>query len=63
MMIVLFVSSRVGGLDDRAVSIRQIIHIKSLFIGIFNQILNLKYSRHLRITNCVSLKSFFLLLT
>ena len=59
MMIVLFVGFRVGGLDDRAVSIRQIIHIKSFFICIFHQILNLKYSRHLMIINCVSLKPIF----
>ena len=59
-MIDLFVGFRVGDSDSKTFSIRQKSHIKSLFINILYQIWNLRYSKHLKITNCVSLKPFIL---
>ena len=58
----LFVDFCVGDSDDIAISIRQGSHIKSLFIDILHQIWNLKYSRHLMITNCVGLEPFILVI-
>ena len=63
MTVNLFVNFRVGVLDGIDVSIRQISHIKSQFVNILNQILNLKYYRHLMITICVGFEPYLLLLT
>ena len=56
----LLVGFRIDDLDSRAVSTRQRSHIKSLFVNMLHQIWNLRYSRHLRITNCVGLEPFIL---
>ena len=60
MTLDLFVGFCVGDLNEKVVSIRQINHIKSLFINMLHEISNLIYSMHLRITNCVYLKPFIL---
>ena len=49
-----------GDSDSKNVLIRQISHIKSLFVIILHQ--NFRYSRHLRITNCISLESFIFII-
>ena len=54
----LCVGFRVGDLDSGVVLTRHRSHIKSLFISMLYQIWNLKYSRHLRITNFVGLEPF-----
>ena len=59
----LFLGFRVGdsnNSNDKVVLIRQISHIKSLFISKLHQIWILKYYSHLRITNCVGFKPFIL---
>ena len=61
-MVNLFVGFRVSDSDGKSISIRQINHIKSLFVNMLHQICNLRYSRHLRITNCVSFGPFILVI-
>ena len=59
----LFVDFRVDDSDDRddkAISIKQVNHIKSLFVNILHWNWNIRYSRHHKITNCVSLEPFLL---
>ena len=48
----------VGKSDNSAASIKQRSHIKSLLVSMFHQTLNLRYSKHIRITSCVGLKPF-----
>ena len=56
----LLVGFHVDDSDDRAITIKQRSHIKSLFVSMLYRILNLRYCRHLRIINCVGIKLFFL---
>ena len=56
----LFVGCHVNTLDGRTISIRLRRYIESLFVSMLHQIWNFKYSRHLKIINCVSLESFIL---
>ena len=58
----LFVGFSVGDSNNNVVSIRLRSHIKSLFISVFHQTLNLRYLRHIMIISCVGLESFFFLL-
>ena len=62
MRVDLFIGFRVGDSDDVAISIRWRSHIKFLFVGILHQIWNLRYSRHLMITNYVGLEPFILVI-
>ena len=55
----LFVGFSVSDSNNNVVSIRQRSHIKSLFISVFHQTLNLRYLRHIMIISCVGLESFF----
>ena len=48
------------GHDSSATSIRQISHIKSLFINMLHRTKNLRYSRHIITISCVDLASFLL---
>ena len=56
----LLVGFCVGDSDGNAALTKQRSHIISLFASIFYQILNLRYSRHIRIISCVCLESFLL---
>ena len=47
----------ISDLDNSTTSIRQISHIKTLFIKMLHQIWNFKYSKHFKITNFIGLKS------
>ena len=60
-MVDLFVGFRINNSYGIAISIKLRNHIKSLFVSILQQILNLKYSRHFRIPGCcVGLELFIL---
>ena len=58
----LFFNFCVSDLDDRAISISRITHIKSIFLNMFHQILNLMYSRYLKIINYVDFESFIFII-
>ena len=58
-VVVLLVGFCVDGSNGRAVSIIQRSHINSLLVIMHHQIMNLMYSKHLRITNRVGLELFF----
>ena len=61
-MVDLFVGFRVGDSNDIAALIGQRSHIKSLFVSMLHQIWNLKYFKHFKITNCVGLEPFILVI-
>ena len=46
--------------DGRKISIKQRRHIESHFVSILHKIWDFRYSRHLRIINCVNLEPFIL---
>ena len=49
-----------GDLDDNAIPIKQISHIKFLLIIMFHQTSNLRYFKYIRITSCIGLEPFLL---
>ena len=56
----LLVAFRVGDSNSRTVSIKQRNHNKSLISSMLHHIYNLRYSRHLRNTNCVAFEPLIL---
>ena len=56
----MFISFCIGDSDDNIASIRQISHIKSLFVTMLHQTCNLRYSKHIRIICYVNLEPFLL---
>ena len=60
LFVSLFVGCCVGDSDSSAALIKQRSHIKSMFVSMLHQTLNLKYSRHIRIICCVGLEPFLL---
>ena len=58
LIVSLFVGFCVGDSDDNVASIKQRNHIKYLFVSIFHQTGNLRYSKHIRIISYVDLESF-----
>ena len=58
MIVILFIDFSMSDSNDRAISIRQISYIKSLFVSMFHHIWNLKYFKHLRIINYIGLEPF-----
>ena len=61
-MVDFFVSFHRDNSDSITVLIRQISHIKSLFVSMLKHNWNLRYSRHFRITNYVDLEPFLFII-
>ena len=61
-MVDFFVGFHRDNLDSITVLIRQISHIKSLFVSMLQHNWNLRYSRYFRITNYVGLELFLFII-